>query len=387
MPIFAAEARVMASRRTNGRKSGGRKVGYAVVGLGHIAQTAVLPAFANAKNSRLVGLVSDDEDKREKLSRKYECDAFSYEQYEECLARNEVDAVYIALPNTMHAEYTVRAARAGVHVLCEKPMATSEADCRRMITACDDAGVRLMIAYRLHLEPANLEVVKTVKSGRIGEARFFSSDFSYQVKPDNIRTQAELGGGPIWDIGVYCINAARYLFRAEPTEVVAFGTRDSDERFDRAVPAGMSCLLRFGDEQLATFNVSFQAAPTATYRIVGTKGDLCLDQAYEYQGERELTLTIDDNAKTRTFRKTDQFGPELVYFSDCVLRDVNPEPSGEEGLADVRIIEALLRSLRDGHSVRLPPFKRHARPEPRMRLRRPPVREPEPVHADSPVAE
>ena len=130
-----------------------------------------------------------------------------------------------------------------------------------------------------------------------------------------------------------------------------------------------------------------EAAPTATYRIVGTKGDVCLDQAYEYQGEREMTITIDDNSRTRTFPKSDQFGPELIYFSNCVLRDVDPEPSGEEGLADVRIIEALLRSARDEQAVRLPPFKRRARPEPRMRLRRPPVREPEPVHADSPVAE
>ena len=377
----------MASRRTNGRRSSGRKIGYAVVGLGHIAQTAVLPAFAHAKNSHLVALLSDDEDKREKLSRKYGCDAYAYEQYEDCLGRDEVDAVYIALPNTMHAEYTVRAAQAGVHVLCEKPMATNEADCRRMIGACDDAGVRLMIAYRLHLEPANLEAIRVVKSGRLGQPRFFSSDFSYQVKEGNIRTQAELGGGPIWDIGVYCINAARYLFRAEPAEVVAFGTRDSDQRFDAGIPAGMSCLLRFGDEQLATFNVSFQAAATATYRIVGTKGDLCLDEAYEYQGEREMVVTVDEDPRTRTFRKTDQFGPELVYFSDCILRDVEPEPSGEEGLAHVRVIEALLRSVDDGRPVRLPPFKRHARPEPRMKMRRPPVREPEPVHADSPVAE
>jgi predicted dehydrogenase len=387
MPILPAEAGIMASRRTNGRKNGSRKIGYAVVGLGHIAQTAMLPAFAHAKNSRLVVLLSDDEEKREKLSRKYDCDACSYEQYEECLARDEVDAVYIALPNTMHAEYTARAAQAGVHVLCEKPMATNEADCRRMITACDDAGVRLMIAYRLHFEPANLEAIRVVKSGRLGEPRFFSSDFSYQVKEDNIRTQAELGGGPIWDIGVYCINAARYLFRAEPSEVMSFATRDSDQRFDAGVPAGMSCLLRFGDEQLATFNVSFQAAPTDTYRIVGTKGDLCLDEAYEYQGKRELIVTVDDKSRTRTFANTDQFAPELVYFSDCILRDAEPEPSGEEGLADVRIIEALLRSAEDGRPVRLPPFKRRARPEPRMKMRVPPVREPEPVHADSPVGQ
>jgi len=377
----------MASKRTNGSKRGGRTIGYAVAGLGHIAQTAVLPAFKNAKNSRLVAIISDDEEKREKLSRKYRCDAYSYDQYEECLRRDDVDAVYIALPNTMHAEYTVRAAQAGTHVLCEKPMATSESDCRRMITACDDAGVRLMIAYRLHFEPANLEAVKLVTSGRLGDARFFSSDFSYQVKPDNIRTQAQTGGGVLWDIGIYCINAARYLFRAEPVEVTGFAARDADQRFDPGVEPGMSCLLRFGHEQLATFNVSFEAAPTATYRLVGTRGDVCLDQAYEYQGERELVVTVDDKERTRTFPKTDQFGPELVYFSDCIVRDVEPEPSGEEGLADVRVIDALLRSAHDGRPVRLPPFKRRARPDPRMRLQLPPVREPEPVHADSPVAE
>ncbi len=377
----------MASKRTNGSKRGGRTVGYAVAGLGHIAQTAVLPAFAHAKNSRLVALISDDEEKREKLSRKYRCEAYSYEQYEECLRRDDVDAVYIALPNNMHAEYTVRAAQAGAHVLCEKPMATSESDCRRMITACDDAGVWLMIAYRLHFEPANLEAVKLVTSGRLGDARFFSSDFSYQVKADNIRTQAETGGGVLWDIGIYCINAARYLFRAEPAEVTGLAAQDADRRFDPGVEPGMSCLLRFGNEQLATFNVSFQAAPTATYRLVGTRGGLCLDQAYEYQGERELVVTVGDKERTRTFPKTDQFGPELVYFSDCIVRDVEPEPSGEEGLADVRVIEALLRSAHDDRPVRLPPFKRRARPEPGMRLQLPPVRQPEPVRADSPVAE
>jgi len=377
----------MASKRTDGSKRGGRTVGYAVAGLGHIAQTAVLPAFAHAKNSRLVALISDDEEKREKLSRKYRCEAYSYEQYEECLRRDDVDAVYIALPNNMHAEYTVRAAQAGAHVLCEKPMATSESDCRRMITACDDAGVWLMIAYRLHFEPANLEAVKLVTSGRLGDARFFSSDFSYQVKADNIRTQAETGGGVLWDIGIYCINAARYLFRAEPAEVTGLAAQDADRRFDPGVEPGMSCLLRFGNEQLATFNVSFQAAPTATYRLVGTRGGLCLDQAYEYQGERELVVTVGDKERTRTFPKTDQFGPELVYFSDCIVRDVEPEPSGEEGLADVRVIEALLRSAHDDRPVRLPPFKRRARPEPGMRLQLPPVRQPEPVRADSPVAE
>jgi predicted dehydrogenase len=374
----------MATKRSRGSKSS-NSIGYAVVGLGHIAQTAVLPAFVNARNSRLAALVSDDKKKRETLSRKYRVPAFSYNDYEECLRRDDVDAVYIAVPNTMHAEYTVRAAEVGAHVLCEKPMATTESDCRRMIAACDDAGVKLMIAYRLHFEPANLEAVRVVKSGKIGEPRFFSSDFSYQVSAGNIRTQRQTGGGPIWDIGIYCVNAARYLFRKEPVEVVAFTTRNDDKRFE-GVPAGTSCLLRFDDTQLATLNVSFDASATATFRIVGTKGDVCLDQAYEYEGDREFILTVKDKSRTRKFRKSDHFGPELVYFSNCILRETVPEPNGEEGLADVRVIEAILRSAEDGRSVKMAPFRRRARPEPRMVIRRPPVREPEPVESAAPVA-
>jgi glucose-fructose oxidoreductase len=375
----------MATKRSRGSKDS-KTVGYAVVGLGHIAQTAVLPAFVNARNSRLAALVSDDKKKRELLSRRYRVPAYSYDEYDECLRRDDVDAVYLALPNTMHADYTVRAAQIGAHVLCEKPMATTEADCRRMIAACEDAGVKLMIAYRLHFEPANLEAVRVVKSGKIGEPRFFSSDFSYQVNAGNIRTQSATGGGPIWDIGIYCVNAARYLFRKEPVEVIAFTTRHDDARF-QGVPAGTSCLLRFDDDQLATFNVSFDASATATFRIVGTKGDLCLDQAYEYEGDREFVLTVNDKSRTRKFRKSDHFGPELVYFSNCIARDSVPEPDGEEGLADVRVIEALLRSAGDARSVKLSPFKRRARPEPRMVIRRPPVREPGSVGAGAPVAD
>src|SRR5438067_1798341 len=215
------------------RKKSARQVGYAVIGLGHIAQVAVLPAFQHAKNSRLVALVSDDEEKRRKLSRKYRCDAYGYRDLDEVLAREDVNAVYIALPNDMHAEYAVRCALAGAHVLCEKPLAVSEQECRRMIDACENGGVKLMTAYRLHFEPANLEVVRLIESGVIGETRMFSSDFSYQVKGENIRTSAERGGGALWDIGIYCINAARYCMRADPIEISALrADRPGDPRFD-----------------------------------------------------------------------------------------------------------------------------------------------------------
>src|SRR5207253_9683355 len=143
----------------------------------------------------LVALVSDNEEKRRRLSCKYRCDAYGYRDLDEVLARDDVDAVYIALPNDMHAEYAVRCAQAGAHVLCEKPLAISEQECRRMIDACREAGVKLMTAYRLHFEESNLEAVKLVEQGKIGELRFFSSTLAYQVRPGNIRTSAERGGG------------------------------------------------------------------------------------------------------------------------------------------------------------------------------------------------
>jgi glucose-fructose oxidoreductase len=366
--------------RKHGKRKSARQLGYAVIGLGHIAQVAVLPAFAHAKNSRLVALVSDDEEKRRKLSRKYRCDAYGYRDLDDVLARPDVDAVYIALPNDMHAEFAVRCAQAGVHVLCEKPLALTEAECRRMIDACQNNGVKLMTAYRLHFDPANLEVVKLIEKGVIGETRMFSSDFSYQVKEGNIRTIAERGGGAIWDIGIYCINAARYCFRADPIEVVAIrADRHSDPRFSQ-VHEGMSAVMKFPDERLATFNVSFGAATTSRYSVTGTKGDLCLDNAYEYVGERELTITVEEKSRKRTFPSTDQFAPELVAFSDAVLHDRDIEPDGEEGLRDVRVIDAALRSAREGRAIHLTWPPRRRRPEPRDKLVRPRVREPEQVN-------
>src|SRR5262245_9626467 len=185
-----------------------RKIRYAVVGLGHIAQVAVLPAFAHAANSQLAALVSDDPQKLKILSRRYQVDqVFSYDEYEDCLRSGAVDAVYIALPNHLHAEYSIRAARAGIHVLCEKPMAVTEKECRAMAQAAERGGIKLMIAYRLHFEKANMTAVTLVRSRKLGEPRFFTSEFSLQVRPDNIRTDKEKGGGTLYDIGIYCINA------------------------------------------------------------------------------------------------------------------------------------------------------------------------------------
>src|SRR5687767_2033514 len=161
------------SRRRTGRANGKKKVRYAVVGLGHIAQVAVLPAFRNAsKNSELVALISSDSKKLRELGRRYRVPIeASYEQYEAVLRSGDIDAVYIALPNNMHCDYTVCAANAGVHVLCEKPLAVTESECKQMIAACKRNHVKLMTAYRLHFEKSNLEAVRIASSGKIGELR------------------------------------------------------------------------------------------------------------------------------------------------------------------------------------------------------------------------
>ncbi|WP_373047085.1 Gfo/Idh/MocA family protein [Vulgatibacter sp.] len=340
------------------------KVGYAVVGLGHIAQEQVLPAFANAPNARLVALVSDEREKREKLGAHYGVrHLYGYDEYDACLANEEVDAVYVALPNDMHCDYTVRAARAGVHVLCEKPMALDETSCRTMIRACDDAGVKLMIAYRLHFEEANLEAIELLRRGAIGTPRFFTSAFGYQLQGGNIRSSGARGGGPVWDLGVYCVNAARYLFRAEPEEVFAWTLpgRPGDERFAE-VEAGATAVLRFSGGRTATFTVDFDCGAVATYRVVGTEGDLRLDNAYEYGMPRVRQLDHGGEVEERRFEIVDQFGPELQYFAGCILEDRQPEPDGEEGLADVRIVEAIFRSAAEGRPVRLEAFERRRRP-------------------------
>jgi glucose-fructose oxidoreductase len=352
-----------------------RPIRYAVVGLGHIAQVAVVPAFRHARrNSALVAVVSGDRAKRREVARRYRIDqTFSYDQFDDCL--RAVDAIYLALPNSMHAEYTIRAARAGVHVLCEKPMAVTSDECRRMIDACRRGGVKLMIAYRLHFEAMNLAAIDLARRGDLGELKYFNSSFSMTVRRGDIRTRRAFGGGTLYDIGVYCINAARYLFRAEPTQVMAVSVNSGTAALAE-IDETTAATLRFGDDRVATFVTSFNAADVAAYRIVGTKGDLRADPAYEYAEGLQYSLTIDGRTRRRTFAKRDQFAPELLYFSDCILEDRQPEPSGEEGLQDVRIVEALYASAKSGRPVAIRPFTKRRRPSGRQRITRPAIRKP-----------
>jgi glucose-fructose oxidoreductase len=358
--------------------------------LGHIAQAAVLPAFAHAgENSELAALVSGDPVKLRALGRRYGVKALcSYDRFDALLMSGDVDAVYLCVPNSEHRAFAERAAGAGVHVLCEKPLASSEEDCRAIIAAAQRGGARLMTAYRLHFEDANMEAVEIARSGRIGEVRLFSSVFSMQVRPGDVRLERSLGGGAVWDLGVYCVNAARYLFQAEPTEVSAFSTggADSDARF-KEVDEMTAAVLRFPGGRLATFSASFGGSDVSSYRIVGTRGDLLCEPAFEYAGELRHVLTIGGKSRERTFPARDQFAPELVYFSDCVLNRLEPEPSGFEGLADARVVEAIYRSAREGRPIELEPFERARRPGAALEIRRPPIKEPPLVRVAAPHLE
>jgi predicted dehydrogenase len=282
----------------------------------------------------------------------------------------------------MHKDYTIRAARAGIHVLCEKPMAVTARECEEMIAATREAKVKLMIAYRLHFERANLEVARLARSGKLGELRFFNSEFAMQVSDDNIRLNPpEKGGGPLYDIGIYCINAARYCLAEDPVEVWATATSSNDKRF-RNVNETVMATMRFQDERLASFVCSFGAADRSVYTVTGTKGNVTLDPAYEYAVGLAYRTKIGERERKKKFGKSDQFAPELLYFSDCVLKDREPEPSGEEGLADVRIIEGMLKSIASGRPERLEMRQRKQRPTLQQEIRSPPVpREPKMVDA------
>ena len=370
-----------------GSSASGHRIRYAVVGLGHIAQVAVLPAFRNTTNSELTTIVSGEPQKREKLGKKYRLKhVYSYEEYDRALA--EVDAVYLALPNHLHREFAVRAAQAKVHVLCEKPMAVTEEDCLVMLDAAEQNGVRLMVAYRLHFEAGNLEAIRLAESGKLGDLRIFTSEFAQQVTEDNLRVSEDVdhGGGPLYDMGVYCINAARYLFRAEPTDIFALISNGGETRFQK-VEEMTSAVMRFPGDRVATFTCSFGAADVSRYTLIGTKGLLVADPAYEYATAIKHQLIIGGRSKTKTFAKRDQFAAELIYFSDCILKNRDPEPSGLEGLADVRIVQALYESARTRTIVRLPEFPHMRRPTTRQEIHRPPHEKPKTVRVKSPSGE
>jgi glucose-fructose oxidoreductase len=236
--------------------------------------------------------------------------------------------------------------------------------------------VKLMIAYRLHFEEVSLAVIDLVRKGRIGAPKFFNSSFALTVRDGNIRTDRALGGGTLYDIGVYCINAARHVFRSEPKEVMAISVNSGPSKLSE-IDESTAALLRFDGERVAAFVTSFNANDVGSYRIVGTKGQIHVNPAYEYAEGLAYEVIVDGKtSKNKKTGKRDQFAPELLYFSDCIQRNREPEPSGAEGMQDIRIVQALYESAETGKAVELAPFRASKQPSVRQRIRRPGVSKP-----------
>jgi len=367
----------------------GPKVRYAIVGLGDISQEALMPGVSHTGNSKITALVSDDPEKLAALGDRYGVEhRYSYDEFPALLASGEIDAIYIGTPNWRHAEFAVPALEAGIHVLCEKPLEISAAKCREIIAAAEKSSAKLMTAYRLHFEPATLDAIRRIRDGELGDLIAFTSLFAQMVDPQNHRATSGIEAGPLFDMAPYPINAIRYLFGAEPLEVVAAaGTRHPESGvgdFDDTV----AVTLRMPGDRLAQFTVSYYANDIDSLIIAGTKGSIQMSPCFGFQSGLEQNRQVGAKKTHEAFKATDQFGGELRYFSDCILNDRAPEPDGEEGLADLLVIEAIVEALKTGAPVKVEPLARSRRIDPdaqEQTLRS--VSTPEPVNASSPSRE
>lgn len=354
-----------------------KRIGWAIVGLGDFGTKQIIPNFADCKRSKLVALVSGDRAKAEKYASDYGVDPkniYNYQNFDSIKDNPEIDVVYIILPNGMHHEYTIRAFAAGKNVLCEKPMANTVKECEEMIAARDKAGKKLMIAYRAQYEPFNLAAIEKVRSGELGKVKMIIADHGRIADPQEKRDQWRLkkalaGGGSLYDIGVYSLNAARYLTGEEPIEVMAqvFST-PGDPRF-KEVEETVSFSLRFPSGTLANCVSSYGYAEVKRYQIYGDKAWLELDPATDYY-KHKMTVGKKNpqaNEENKTAPKSiveepqiqegNQFAAEMDHFSQCIQENKNPKTPGEEGLQDVRLMQLIYQAAREGKTLKIPPRK------------------------------
>jgi predicted dehydrogenase len=325
-----------------------RKTGYAIIGLGRIADH-FMRGVGDTTNSQITALVSGHRDKADRIAAEYGVPAgsiYSYENFDEIARNPAVDAVYVALPNSMHAEYTIRAAKAGKHVLCEKPMSISVAEAEAMIAACKAAHVKLMIAYRCHYEPTNLRAVQLLRQGMLGQVQAIESAFGFPMQPGEWRLNKKLaGGGPLFDVGIYSLNACRYLTGEEPEHISDYASViDHDGRFNE-VEENVSWTMKFPSGIVASCNTSYGGDMGGYFRVHGAKGWLQAQPAFNYDGLR-LTAEYGDTHldEPNPARDPSQFQAQAEHFSNCIQNGLEPKTPGEEGLRDMRYITEIYRS-------------------------------------------
>jgi predicted dehydrogenase len=334
----------------------GKKLGYAIVGLGGYGLGVIIPQFKNCQHSRLVALVSGDPAKARRVAAEYgvpEKAIYGYQDYDRIRDNPDIDIVYVCLPVSMHAEYTIRAAQAGKHVMCEKPMAVSSAECESMIAACRKAGKKLMIGYRCHFEPTNLEAMRRARAGEIGKLRYFRSEHGFTAgSPASWRLKKALsGGGSMMDIGIYALNAARYMTGEEPVAVFAHEQTDRNDPRFREVEDMIGFQLEFPSGVIGSC-MSMYSANQNHVLLMGDKGRIEMEPATGYRGNRlwvgsgrgeEVTPPAGPGAT--------QWAAQLDHLSQCIVQDREPIVAGEEGLRDIRIIEAIYQSAREKRRI------------------------------------
>lgn len=335
-----------------------KRVGYAVVGLGFISIDAVLPAFKRCKKSRLVAVVSGDAAKAKRLGRQFHAQAsFTYDDFDECLRMPEVEAVFIATNNGSHVRFTEQAAASNKQVLCEKPLANTYDECRRMIEACRKNNVKLMTAYRKYFDPATLELKKLIASGKLGRLKFVHTAFSVNLPANNQwhLNRQSAGGGALLDVGVYCVNTSRLVLGLDPIEAAGgYGWTVDPERFSE-VEESMAFQLKFPDGLYLQGTASFGAMQASFLKIHGEKGWVTLDPAYAYDEERRMFGKINHKWFERKFKVQDDFQIELDHFSECIRKNRVPIPDGVAGARDVQIMQALYQSAATNQPVPIPP--------------------------------
>jgi len=353
----AATAAAVRVGWAQGQPQEAETVGFALVGIGSLTMGQLLPAFAQCKIARPVALVSGHPDKANQQATRYGINPkniYNYENFDTIKDNPEVDVVYVVLPNGMHAEYTIRAAKAGKHVLCEKPMANTVEECQAMIDACNAAGRKLMVGYRLHYEPVTRKAIELAQSADdVGTIKQITAEAGFNIgDPTQWRLNRKLaGGGSLMDIGIYALQAVRYLSGQEPAEIWAMSySTPGDPRF-KEVEETISFELRF-DSGIIASCLSSYGFGCNRFRVYGTRGQIESEPFLSYQGNH-LWQMRGRRRQELQIEPANHFASEMDHFAECILNDKRPLTPGEEGLRDVTYMMAAYESARTGRGVKL----------------------------------
>jgi D-xylose 1-dehydrogenase (NADP+, D-xylono-1,5-lactone-forming) len=326
-----------------------RKLRWGVLSTANIGKHAVIPAIQASANGQVIAIASREADKAAAIAANHGLPRF-YGSYEAMLDAEDIEAVYIPLPNSMHKDWTIRAVSAKKHVLCEKPLALSSSECLEMEEAAIENGVKLMEAFMYRFHPRTKRIMELVNKGELGKLAFINAAFTFRLRnAANIRLNKDLGGGSLMDVGCYCINIIRTLAASEPVEVQAYANFAGT-----GVDIQMAGGLRFADDLLANFHSGLNLERRETFTAAGTDGHLDVPSCF-LPGKTDVHFSISRGREERldyTIPGVDQYELMVSHFADCVLNDQPVRYPPAEAAANMRVIEGLYRSaLQQGKPV------------------------------------